>query len=289
MGVKNFHSGGKMDTFKIKLVLAAARCKSFSRAAEEFSYTPSALSHTVSAFEDSLGVIIFKRSSTGVELTSAGEALMPLFNSVLESEAELTRAAAAMAKKQRSELRIASYSSISRNYLTGIVKEFRKREPDIELSINVVDDLSGWLEEGRADIVFADRRILSGCNFVPIMEDVYFVIAPPDWFPNRTSIDLSELYEYPYIDANVVHTDNGYDPAKFKERISFKSEDDLSVINMVREGMGVSVLPELVLKKNLDGVSVMSLEPKITRTLGFAAKEHKHSQALAKFIKFIKS
>ena len=278
-----------MDTFKIKLVLASVRCKSFSRAAEEFSYTPSALSHTVGAFEDSLGVKIFKRSSTGVELTAEGEVLMPLFRSLLDSERELLEVAGAMANKQRQKLRIASYSSISRNYLTALVKEFKKCEPDIDLSINVVDDLRGWLEEGRADIVFADRRILSGCSFEPIMEDTYFVIAPPDWFSDRTSIDLSELYEYPYIDANVIHDDGAYDPTKFKERISFRSEDDLSVINMVREGMGVTILPELVLKKNLDGVSVMSLEPKITRTLGFAAKKHKNSSvALAKFISFMK-
>ena len=51
-----------MDTFKIRAVLAAAETGSLSRAAEQFSYTPSAFSHMLSAFEDELGVRIFHRS-----------------------------------------------------------------------------------------------------------------------------------------------------------------------------------------------------------------------------------
>ena len=62
MGVKKIHNGEIMDTLKIKIVLAAVKHGSLSRAAEEFSYTPSAFSHTLKSFEESLGVSIFKRS-----------------------------------------------------------------------------------------------------------------------------------------------------------------------------------------------------------------------------------
>ena len=45
-----------METMKIKAILAAAKYQTLSRAAEDFSYTPSALSHMADAFEEELGV-----------------------------------------------------------------------------------------------------------------------------------------------------------------------------------------------------------------------------------------
>ena len=61
-----------MDTFKIKAVLAAVRLGSLSKAAAEFSYTPSAFSHMLAGFEAQLGVPILERCSTGVRLTEQG-------------------------------------------------------------------------------------------------------------------------------------------------------------------------------------------------------------------------
>jgi DNA-binding transcriptional LysR family regulator len=51
-----------MDTLKIKIVLMAAKYKSLSRVAEKLSYTPSAVSRTLSMFEKQLGVELFKRT-----------------------------------------------------------------------------------------------------------------------------------------------------------------------------------------------------------------------------------
>ncbi|MBE6644680.1 MAG: LysR family transcriptional regulator [Ruminococcaceae bacterium] len=290
MGVKKIHNGVYMDTLKIKIVLAAAKYGSLSRAAEEFSYTPSAFSHTLKSFEKSLGVEIFKRSSVGVELSDAGRELLPYFEAMIECEEDIMNVSREISQKSGGQLRIATYSSISRNLLTGLIRDFRRDFPDITLSVNVVDSVRGWLENGRADIVFADSGVLLKNEFYPIMQDEYFAVAPTGWFDGRESINYEELYKFPYIDTCDFHSDVDFNPERFKERILFKSEDDLSVINMVREGMGVTVLPELVLKKNLDGVSVLKLEPKITRTLGFAYKKQSpKTMALSKFIKYIKS
>ena len=68
-----------MDTFKIKAILTAVEKKSLSKAAEEYSYTPSAFSHMLTAFEEDLGVKVFSRNSTGVALTEEGEKLVAKF------------------------------------------------------------------------------------------------------------------------------------------------------------------------------------------------------------------
>ncbi len=69
---------------------------------------------------------------------------------------------------------------------------------------------------------------------------------------------------------------NGYfDSTGFSKIVHFHSDDDLSVIDMVKQGFGVAVL---------------SLDPPLFRTVGFAYNRHSDSifPALAKFIRFVK-
>ena len=73
--MKKIHKEIEMDTTRIKAILLAAKYKNLSRAAEEFSYTPSALSHMADALEAELGVKLLLRTRAGVSLTEAGEQL----------------------------------------------------------------------------------------------------------------------------------------------------------------------------------------------------------------------
>src|SRR5256714_7127135 len=56
---------------------AAARLKSFSKAAEELSVTPAAISHQIHALEEDLGVQLFRRLNRAVELTASARVLLP--------------------------------------------------------------------------------------------------------------------------------------------------------------------------------------------------------------------
>lgn len=278
-----------METFKIKAVLAAVKHKSLSRAAEDFSYTPSAFSHLASGFEQELGVQLFKRSSTGVELTEEGKMLYPKFKSMLECENDLWNTVVQLKDNKDFELRIGTFPSISRNLLSGVLKKVKKEYPHIKLSVNVVDSLAGWFEEERADIIFADHITFGKNEWFPMMEDRYYVVASPELQIGREFITREELYNYPHIFTDDIYLKQYFDMSKFRELIYFKSEDDLSVINMVKEGLGLTVLSELVLKEAISGVSVIRLEPKITRILGFAYnKQRIQSLGLTKFIKSLK-
>ena len=77
---------------------------------------------------------------------------------------------------------------------------------------------------------------------------------------------------------------------RFEKRIHFHSDDDLSVIQMVKQGFGITILPELVLRGNAEGVAVLSLSPALSRTIGFAYKKHTGYifPALSEFIRYVK-
>ena len=277
-----------METFKIKAILAAAQYKSMSQAAEEFSYTQSAFSHMTAAFEKELGVQLFHRTSRGVEWTEAGKALYPKFCAMLKCEEELLRAASVQSENARPHLRIATYSSISRNYLSSVLHEFKKEHPEIRLSVSVSDSLAGRLEEDSADIIFADRSAVGKNEWVTLMEDEYLALAPPHMLQGRDKITREELYDYPQIFTDDKPLKEYFDISRFREITYFHTEDDLSVVNMVRAGLGITIQPALVLHGNTEGMNLLHLEPRLTRTLGFAyRKKHKKRQELSTFIRFI--
>ena len=115
-----------METDKIKAILAAVKYKTLSRAASEFSYTPSALSHMADSLEDELGVKLLVRTHKGVSLTEDGELLKQRFENVLVAENELKSAVSDLMSDKQPSLRIGTYSSISNNILPGILKSFKR-------------------------------------------------------------------------------------------------------------------------------------------------------------------
>ena len=279
-----------METFKIKAILAAVEYKSLSKAAEAYSYTPSAFSHMLSSFEKELGVRILARSSLGVSLTEEGRRLYPHFKEMVESERKLELALEQLGDRYKRQLRIGTYSSIAREFLSGLIKSFNKEYPDIKLYISVVDNLHGWLEEDRADIIFADRSAVGEYEWVPLMEDKCSAVAPMGMIKNRERLSREDLYRYPHILTNLDYLQTYFNEAEFKKVIHLTSEDDLSVINMVRQGLGITVLPDLVLKNNSDGLAIFPLEPEVRRTIGFGYKKQKgqDSQALTQLIRYVK-
>ena len=279
-----------METNKIRAVIAAAKYKSFSRAAEEFSYTPSAFSHMIGALEEMMGLRLFVRSSVGVELTAEGEALLPKLRAFLDSEGDLMNTASALATGQTHLLRIGTYSSISRGFLSKLLKQFKQAYPDIRLSIRVADDLRGWLDDGRADVIFADWQICRNYMWVPMLEDRYFAVFSPKLLKRSNTMTREELYELPYIDTDDEYLEEYFDRERFRERIYFNSVDDLSILHMVQEQMGIAVLSELVLDGVSDSVLVCPLEPPVTRTLGFAYKKQRsYPPALKYFLNTVKN
>ncbi len=278
-----------MDTMKIKAVLAAAKHGSLSKAAADFSYTPSAFSHLLASFERELGVRLFERSAKGVSLSEQGTQLLPKFEALLHAEAEITDTVKALIAKNGDEVRIATYSSISRNFLSRFLADFKKKHPEVTLSMHVADDLTGWLEKGKADVIFADNIVLPDKALIPIATDRYWAVAPEGMLGDKERVTRDELYDLPHIFTDDEYLRTVFEKSRFRELIYFKSADDQAVIQMVRAGMGVAVMPELVLKGNMRGVSLLELTPAVTRTLGFAMRRGACTPAVTKFVRYVKS
>lgn len=280
-----------MDTKKIKAILLAVEKSSMAQAAAEFSYTPSALSHMADSLEQELGVKLLSRTPSGVSLTEEGKQLQDKLQAVVDAEQSLLAAAKKLTDSSECELRIGTYASISNTILPEVLKPFKEKHPEIRVSIAVRDKLSDWFEKGNGDVIFGDEVALRKSKAVLTVEDPYVAVVPKDWFIGRHSVCREELYNFPFIFVNHSIFHNYFKEECFRELIRFDSMDYLSVVSLVKEGIGVAVLPNLVVRNQRKAVRVLKLKPEMSRQLGFAYHADESgtpkSYATKKFISFL--
>lgn len=274
-----------MDTQKIKAILSAIEYKSLSKAADELSYTPSALSHIADNLEKELGVKILVRTPLGISLSKEGEELYDYMVALIEAEKNLISASTAISKAKENHLRIGTFSSISQKLLPEIIREFRRLNPDINISVAVEDNLQQWLENDMVDIIFTDELSFGSNNvWLPIKKDPFVAVLPSNVEKGKKKISKEELYKYTYISTSEKILDCYFDKNKFKNVLNFNSIDNVSVLYMIEQNLGFSLLPRLMVDKKISGIKILNLEEPISRTIGFAYKNLKLSYATKTFI-----
>lgn len=276
-----------MDGIKAKAFLAVKRTGSFSKAAEEFNYTPSAFSHIADGLESELGVKLFNRTNHGVTLTPAGKALSDYFTAYLAAEKELIEKARTFS--QTGEIKIGAFSTISQFILPKIIKDYKMKNPSVKISLYVGDDAEKTLFSGASDVVFSDGINADGCEILSIANDPFVAIFPSDNRAKRV-VEKDELYKYVFITTGEESVEKNFDMSKFKDVVRLKSDDYASVVSMVKEGVGISVIPKLSLGRKVKGVATAEIKPEFSRTLcALYKKESKNRACVNRFIEYLKT
>ena len=119
----------------LQLFEAAGRHSSFKKAAEELFLTPSAISHQIKSLEKNLGIVLFKRATRGVKLTSAGEkyitTVQEIFHLLDHGTTSLKQEFSAQA--QSTLLKISTISTIASNIIIPNLELFQQEFPAMEL------------------------------------------------------------------------------------------------------------------------------------------------------------
>src|SRR5699024_10247391 len=100
---------GRMDFRQLRYFTAVGQLKSFSQAAERCFISQSAISHQIAQLEQHLGVKLFDRSTRNVELTAAGERLMPVASEALSIEHRVRD----VVRERRNRIRITANMSFA--------------------------------------------------------------------------------------------------------------------------------------------------------------------------------
>ncbi|WP_294390903.1 LysR family transcriptional regulator [uncultured Sphingomonas sp.] len=122
----------------LRVLDAAARYLSFTRAADELAVTPAAVGQQIRTLEDVLGVVLFRRTAKGLELTPEGAAgLEPLRRGFLEFE-EAVRAMQAQQSSKR--LTIAAPRDLTAKWLARRLADYGRSDPELGFAMVAADD-----------------------------------------------------------------------------------------------------------------------------------------------------
>lgn len=268
---------GRMNLQKYEAFLKTVECGSFTRAAQALGYTQSGVSHTVSSLEEDWGVALLVRDRAGVRLTSEGERLLPLVRRICRMQEELAGEVEALHGLESGLIRIGTFSSVAVHWLPHMIKAFHAEYPkvDFELLYGDYTEIEGWAAEGRVDFGFL--RLPAGSGFeklesVFLREDRLLAVLPEGHpLAGCGRFPVSQLAEEPFILPDV-GLDNDVEAifraAGIRPNVRFTAKDDYTIVSMVESGLGISVLPELVMRRTSYRVVRKELDPPAVRRLG---------------------
>lgn len=277
-----------MDTDKIEILVRAIELGSLSKAADEFSYTPSAVSHIADSVENEIGIRFIKRTYAGIETEPGCEVIVDTLKKIVRLKRKAIQLASDIQQKKKG-ITIGTYASLSKHIVARIIKGFNKMFPDVKINIIVMDEIKKAFEDNEADILLAEKIDDENIGWQEIMVDEYVAVFSEDTKVSGESIRYSELYGYTYIKTRENKIAHYIDESKFDNVINVDSHDDSSAIYMVKEGLGVAVLPMLSVCEERNVKSV-KLDPGFTRTIGviYRKTDFRERPELRDFVEYIK-
>ena len=152
-----------MDDGKLRALLTAVECGSFSKAAAQLGYTQSAMTHLVNKLEAEVGCTLLERDSQGIRLTDAGKQLLPYIQNVICACDTLLQEAAEQNDPRTRTLRIGCFASIARARLPELLRAFRELHPEIKMDVLVRgDELPAALASGEIQLALVDEARAQG-------------------------------------------------------------------------------------------------------------------------------
>ncbi len=285
----------KFDLRQARAFLFVAQDLHFGRAAGRLFMTQPALSRSIRALEDSVGVPLFERSTRRVRLTPAGEAFAAECRLAL-GHLELAEAAARNAAEGREgRLRVGYMDFAINGRLPQILKAFRAKYPQVRVDLEYIPTALQYaaLLEGRIDIGFMIGPFKAEQIENRIVEQDDFVVLVPEGhkLAGRTSIRLADLAEEPFV-LGSEETFSSFrallfpicHAAGFFPRIAQQASNTSGIFGMVAAGVGVTIYSGCARNFKRAGVVLRPLAGVRERIPTYAAWVSDHpSEALRRF------
>lgn len=258
-----------LDVRRMRVLREVCRHGSFSAAADELSFTQSAVSQQVAALEREAGTRLVERGSRGVRLTEAGRALVVHADAVLARLDDAEQELAAIAGLRGGRLRLASFQSAGAALVPDAIRLFSERYPDVELSLAEAEpyDSIPRMKAGDFDLaVIFDYPTLPAedeeIEQVHLLDDVMHACLPIGHpLADRARLRLENLAGESWVNGVRVCGEfvvQACTEAGFEPQVKLESNDYATMQGLVAAGVGVTLLPDLVLATGVHpGVKVV--------------------------------
>ncbi|MDM0016649.1 LysR family transcriptional regulator [Variovorax saccharolyticus] len=237
----------------------------FGRAADRLAITQPPLSLAIKALEEELGVRLLLRSSKHVELTPAGSAFLEEARQILDRVARASSIALAVASGSRGRLDVGMAGSLVYRGVPAIVQRFDTDAHGIELilhEMSTAEQLQGLLH-GQLDAGFLNAFVVPPqLRSLPLVDDEFVLCLPAAHrYAGAKAVDLGDLCEERFVmfsrEVSPANYDNViaiFSRAGVHPKTVHAARQWLTIVAMVAEGLGVSLVPRSLARSRVDNV-----------------------------------
>ncbi len=284
----------RMNTQKYEAFLKTVECGSLTKAAEALGYTQSGISHILNSLEREWKVSLLVRDRSGVRLTSDGLRLLPLVRNICNAGRELESGIDELHGLQTGLIRIGTFMSVATHWLPNIIKAFGSDYPNIDFELTHGDypQIESWILEGRVDFGFLTLPTKAKLESIFLEEDRMMAILPENHpLAGLDRFPIERLSEERFIligegsdkEILAVFEDNNITPD-----VRFTAWEDATIMAMVESGLGISILPKLVLHRAPYRFVARELSKPYYRKLGIGLADiSRASRATRRFLEYL--
>ena len=288
-----------MEMHQLRYVVAVARARNFSRAAEQCHVAQPSLSQQIQKLEDELGERLFDRMKRHIRLTAHGEGFLPRALKILEEVDIAKREASDAQKLLRGRLIVGVLPTIAPYLLPEVLVQFAKKFPGVETVVHE-DTTAQLLKLAQAceiDLALASRPIRDQRMEVKDLfaEELLLALPQRHSLTRRRTVRMADLEKEPFILMKEGHC-LGDQVLTFCERralnptISFRSAQLETIQSLVRSGMGISLVPAMAARSERQGFpcyrSILGPKPE-RKIVAVWPKQRPLSRAADEFLKLI--
>jgi len=283
-----------MNIQKYMAFIKTVECGSFTRAAETLNYSQSGISRMINDLEKEWKVSLLERGRTGVRLTSDGLTLLPFAKSVCGEYEKLQMQVNELNGLQSGLIRIGTFSSVATHWLPKIIREFQKSYPNIDYEMLLGDyaEIEHWILEGRVDCGFLRLPTHPDLETIFLEQDKLLVVLPENHaLADCERFPVSSLCDYPFMllkKSAKADISEALEQWNITPNVHFTTWDDYAIMSMIESGLGISILPELILRRVPYRVITKELDVPAYRKIGLAIRDKKNaSLAVRRFIDYL--
>ena len=281
-----------MSDRRLQVFHTVARLLSFTKAAESLHMTQPAVTFQVRQLEEQFNTRLFDRTHNRISLTEAGQRVYEFADRIFELYAEMENAVRDMTGEISGMLVIGASTTIAEYMLPSLLGDFKKQYPDINVHLKVSnsDGIVSMVENNDIDLGVVEAPVMNKNLVVEeCRKDRLVAIVPPQHaLASQETVIMKDLLENAYIareegsgTREVIHeylTQLGMQASDVHVSMELGSPE--AIKGAVEAGMGVSIVSEVTIHKELQLGSLVALEldPPIQRPFSFVHQKQKFRQ-----------
>lgn len=262
-----------MSLIKYQIFSTVMMLKSFTKAAGQLGLTQSAVSHAVSSLEHDLGFALINRDRSGITVTREGRILLPSINAVLQMDKNVHQEASAILGIKKGVVTVGVFNSISRHLLPKIIHEMDQRYPLVQVRLyeGNYETIEQRLTRGELDCGFVNKLEIKSFQITSLKKDrILCIVSPQSKLYHQKTVSFDQLRKQPFI----MPAFGGNHEVKqllaahnCKPEIRFELMEENAILAMVRNHLGISILPELGLATRIPPSPAAKCFAEITKEL----------------------